>query len=1525
MGAVSQDRWSGQSRGWRYLAQRLTRDGSQGAWLDNELPLADVKITDVLSGPTQLTGKVEPQLARLTASDGEPLLDEWGTAIYAEADGVIRAGAILVSSTKDGPTYTLDCTGFTSYAKNTAYADTRQFRNVDPVDVVRHIWNHIQSGQNSDIGLQVDTSVHTPERVGAATTDEAGNTTDDPFELNWWSTHDLGGEIDTLAGNTPFDYHERHEWNSTKTGVIHRLDFGYPMIGRRRADLRFILGENIQVMPAVERNGEDYANHVIVLGAGEGSAMIRAEARIDDGRLRRTAVIDAKDITSANMAQKLARNNLALRSQLSTITQVVVRDTPGTPIGAWGVGDEIRIIADTDWGPVDIWFQVIALTFTPDEPDIVTMNLARSGHRATLPTSVDRLAVQIAALRSQVRNLSRRPQLPNSSIDNGAVTVTDGQGQVTGYVGQQYDGTTGAVAVTGPRPPRPTAPDITSVVGGVQVTWGDGEGGNLWLDPQPGHTSPVVAPLDFAYVEVQVSDDPTFPGIARQGGITSARGGSITVAWNPVGTPLYARLITWTRPGKYSDPSTTSGPADSGPVALSDLGFNITDYAGGTTIYYGPDTPVEPPEGHTPGDMWLQDTGQTGPDGQPLYLLYRWDATQWRLLQDQGIAESVAQAVAAQATADDAAVTAAGAEALANAAQSTANTALTTANAKITSFYQASAPTSGMASGDFWLDTDDGNKLYRWSGSTWVVVQDAAIQTALTNAGTAQAIADRKVQTFYQPAAPTNPAAQLGVGDLWIDSDNGNRIQRWNGSAWVDVPVGSGALAVTPGGGNLLRNSQYSLSVEPAAVGAEVHGYYAATVTFDTVNQLAGNNSLKTVTDSAVNPQGIIHIAPPATGYPAGTTFRAAVYVKGTAGKQVQVGARAVAPGTGNYVGEVVDSSANTILSGTWQRVVSPAYTPAAAFVPGVQVVLAAPEAGVTINVAHSMTVLGDLVPEWSPNLNARQLGAITTYKQAAAPTAGLQTGDYWLDSDDGNKAYRWSGTAWETVQDAAIQQALTDAATAQATADGKVRIFTQTTAPTGMAAGDVGDLWLDTDDGNRPYTWDGTQWVSRRLGNGAIAPNSLVASNVIATGTVSAALFEALLILTTAVVAGDAAGQHARMDSTGLKVYRNNPDGVQREVGRVGFGPGDFLGGGNDGNNRMAWSIDDIGYGSFQGGQFRNDPYIRGLPFSTWVGSASGSGNGNPMIPGAEHVIGWIDSSIGGVTSEVGLTEIKVEVSTSRWYWIGFDVNYARGTDTEAIFRLRSNIGAPTLSSTEIMRRNFSNGQPFYDVNAFAMGIWYPTISGDHRVLLTAAAQGTGVIDIRTLTAIPAIICIDMGPRKPIVASVNRGSNSSAPAPTQQRYVDLAPAGWASYRGNGTLRTDTTDVVQGLDPSGTNGDGKGYWWFNLPTITGTVDKVEVFAYSNYWNNNTGGTAKWNLTSATGTSTPNFTKLQTDYVVSGYQMPGSKTTTLPTSWWNTFKNRSTIGVSLGPAGSSDLAYTGRFNGADTRLRIWYTQ
>jgi len=98
----------------------------------------------------------------------------------------------------------------------------------------------------------------------------------------------------------------------------------------------------------------------------------------------------------------------------------------------------------------------------------------------------------------------------------------------------------------------------------------------------------------------------------------------------------------------------------------------------------------------------------------------------------------------------------------------------------------------------------------------------------------------------------------------------------------------------------------------------------------------------------------------------------------------------------------------------------------------------------------------------------------INIFKQDGIPTS-IAIGDLWFDTDDKNKLYRAGSVGadaiiageWEAVRDTDIAQALSDATTAQTTADSKIITFYQTTVPT---ATDAGDLWVDTNDGNKLY-----------------------------------------------------------------------------------------------------------------------------------------------------------------------------------------------------------------------------------------------------------------------------------------------------------------------------------------------------------------------------------------------------------------------------------------------------------------------
>lgn len=368
---------------WRYIAQRALT----GEFLDWDVPLRDVQITHALSGPDGLSGTLSPECGRLLGPDGKPLFDEWSTILYAEADGQIRCAGILTHSEfSDAGEWSIECTGFAGYPKGIPYLGNFSSTSVDPLVVVREIWNHVQAQPDGSLGVFLD-STTSPVRIGSspkhvAFTTDAGEAVSfdasQAYQLVWWEAPDCGDEIDNLAQQTPFDYREAHKWLDDGT-IEHRIRLGYPRLGRRRNDLRFVLGENLGAVPTPTREGDEFANEVYGVGKGEGSAALHVRIPQRDGRLRRCYVFTNSSAASADLLTQLARQELARRNPIEMLDSVVVRDHPNAPLGSWDVGDDILVQGELPWlGSFSLWCRITSETLSPDSGDAATLTLQRS-------------------------------------------------------------------------------------------------------------------------------------------------------------------------------------------------------------------------------------------------------------------------------------------------------------------------------------------------------------------------------------------------------------------------------------------------------------------------------------------------------------------------------------------------------------------------------------------------------------------------------------------------------------------------------------------------------------------------------------------------------------------------------------------------------------------------------------------------------------------------------------------------------------------------------------------------------------------------------------------------------------------------------------------------------------------------------------------------------------------------------------------------------------------------------------------
>ena len=187
-------------------------------------------------------------------------------------------------------------------------------------------------------------------------------------------------------------------------------------------------------------------------------------------------------------------------------------------------------------------------------------------------------------------------------------------------------------------------------------------------------------------------------------------------------------------------------------------------------------------------------------------------------------------------------------------------------------------------------------------------------------------------------------------------------------------------------------------------------------------------------------------------------------------------------------------------------------------------------------------------------------------YRQATAPDGSvypLTEGDVWFDTDDGNKQYYWTGTAWVSVQDlgiaaaeagaaaavAAAAAATAAATAAQTTADGKNRIYRQTTMPTTGPFAE-GDLWFDTDDDNKFYRYTSGAFSAFTLGDGALASLS---ANKLTAGTIDASVITVSNINAGNISTGSLAADRIAANSiTGAKLAVGTIEAVSIAAGTI-------------------------------------------------------------------------------------------------------------------------------------------------------------------------------------------------------------------------------------------------------------------------------------------------------------------------------------------------------------------------------------
>ena len=1157
-------------------------------------------------------------------------------------------------------------------------------------------------------------------------------------------------------------------------------------------------------------------------------------------------------------------------------------------------------------------------------------------------TSLRSLARRIFMLEKQIKEATNTPQLANSTIEDGAITeretvvITDENGdpvldedgltitetREVARFGQQYDGTHAAASFMGPKPPVPSTPVVTDGAGLINVVWN----GNFVNDfGEEDFTIPV--PMDFTRIEVHVGGSADFapdvlPGSESRKATISAPGGAGVTIGLPEGT-YYVKFIAKTLSGNSSDPSV-------GAQGISSLILTDTDM--------------------------------------------------------QAIQDAIDEANAA-----------------ATDAQTAANSAVTAANGVNKIFVSNTSPTA-INAGDLWIDTANGNVIKAWDGSAWVIRRDTLItdaataaqnaaadaqaamdqalaaesaansasstaSSASTTANSALTAANGKNKVYYQTSKPTG--GTYVNGDLWFDTDDGNKPYVYNGTDFVSAQDATIATAQS--------------TANSAASAASTAQANAATAQ-STANaaQTTANNKNKVTYSTSV---------PGTTANTAGDLW----FVK--SGSLVT----AIYEGLGgtSWAARTMDDAAINAIAGT--KITANSITSAQIATSAITADELASNAVIAGKIATNAIVAGDGVIG-NAAIGSAQIGdaQIVTAKIADAAVTDAKITNLEvskLDATVGTFKVGVMDKLWADMIQARKIGANELAAGAIQAGSAVIGAGAIGIAQIGNAAitnAKIADLAVTTakiGDGAIVTAKIGDAAInSAKIANGAIQTAKIgdaqitnakigsVSANKITTGTLQAG---------AEIIAGDPLTAYASLSPEGLKVFTQNTEpetaDTQPMTNIISLGvPGQadqFQMA--DGAGNITTTISPLGDMATGTGTFvgTTETSPLGAPYGLSVGGVEVADLMAGLPQGIVAQVYQNDLTINKIRTEYGIYEVSWTAIPGRFYRVtcsgGQVATNATSGSLSALARIRyTNDGsAPSITSvqsrssrTMLTEANYPLSLPSLIVQGnFIGGATEPTLVRVLYTLNASNAAATEYINLDTgagsflYTPLECVV-EDLGidPPNTWVPNIGGGvlytggtTNQTPTTATKKTYTSSwianssqtrrGQSGYGNYTVNPTSYTGSTSMLAGYY-SGTNGNQYSFVGFTGANSTGgetgktisqalsgaTVSKVEIYVRNSSFYASSGGSQRFALTTFNGM--PSGTSVappSAAYTANQSFTPGQgKWVTLPSSAASTVLSGGRV-VVIGPGSSNSTAYYSKWynhvSSYKPQIRITYTK
>jgi hypothetical protein len=394
----------------------IIEEARTGRIITRDLEMSEQKFLRQLSGPCTITGKINPKSASVVDPDtGQPIrFKPWGH--WAHVEKTIRGERKIVfsglfkPSIPDPATGVLDAefTGFSAYADEIPWLQNWNPIAVDPFEIFKRVWGHLQSYEHGNLGVEVFPLVSGTQMLPGFSFDG------EDFILDFFAIFiraidftDCGDYLNKLSRDIPIDYFERSSWNSDKSAVLRKIELAYPRGGVRQDFLSFQIGVNVETATPKTEAAIEWTSDVVIRGWFPGKVYSYELSNADPLRYRRTIVEEDAKINSDERAKAWAHRQLTRRQVPFYWEKITVKMYHSNAMfGDYDVGDSIRVQGEMPWvGFVDQWHKIIALAVDTDS-NLVELSLRAEGAFTYDPIFYEGPEANLISNPSFVSNLS---------------------------------------------------------------------------------------------------------------------------------------------------------------------------------------------------------------------------------------------------------------------------------------------------------------------------------------------------------------------------------------------------------------------------------------------------------------------------------------------------------------------------------------------------------------------------------------------------------------------------------------------------------------------------------------------------------------------------------------------------------------------------------------------------------------------------------------------------------------------------------------------------------------------------------------------------------------------------------------------------------------------------------------------------------------------------------------------------------------------------------------------------------------